>query len=326
MAAAVADPIRSPSALPPAARSHAFGLDLRAGFPVHGLSPSRGLGTRAQPTQLELADAGALHARNGGVEPVLLSHWQGEGGAWSLEHDERRGYRLSTELYGTFVVSPDGRRIECAPPAGGGHLWQHCLRGQALPLAAVLRGLETFHASAVAVDHRALAFVGSSSAGKTSVAMNLLLRGADLLTDDVLALDLRGGRPFAYPGVGVVSLRHVEAAALGRSPGSLGTVLEDDGEASRMLVPRYEGALPLSALYFLDRGGSGSIRFEPIDPPDPRLLLAASFNFVIRTPQRLRNQLDVCACLAAKVPQFRVRSGSAANAAAVARAVEAHAT
>jgi len=68
------------------------------------------------------------------------------------------------------------------------------------------------------------------------------------------------------------------------------------------------------------------VRFPDVDqPPDPRLLLSASFNFVVRSPERLRNQLEVCSRLAAEVPVFRLRSGPGFSAADVAEAVERHA-
>jgi hypothetical protein len=326
MATAVADPSDGSRRSPRPARFRAFGLDLEAAFPLDGLEPKSALGEPASaPTVLELADPAALRPTGTGAGVTRLAEGLGSDGGWSLDRHDVLGYLLDTEVYGAFAVSEDGRRIRCAPPTGGGRLWQHCLRGQVLPLAALLRGFETFHASAVALGGRAIGFVGPSTAGKTSVAVNLVLRGAGLLTDDVLVLELRNARPIAHPGVGVVSLRHAEAAALGPAAEALGQVVEDDGEASRTLVPRHEGPLPLGALYFLDRRGAGTVDVEPIEAPDPRLLLAASFNFVVRTPARLRRQLEVCASLAATVPVFRVAIGPESGAAAVAEALAGHA-
>ena len=322
------DPRASAASAPPLAASYAFGLDLEAGFPLDGLPPGARPDARAEPTRLELSDPGEL--RRAGSESVTLADWADQEDAWQLDHHPELGYVLRTDVYGTFAISDDGRRVRCAPPAGEGRGWQHCLRGQVLPFAALLRGFETFHASAVALDGRALAFAGRSTAGKTSVAVNLLLRGAELVTDDVLALEPGDGRPLAHPGAAVVSLRHSEAAVLGGRARPLGSVLEDDGEATRLLAPRCQAPLPLAALYVLQRGeapgaGANGVSIEPIDPPDPRLLLSASFNFVVRSPERLRNQLEVCSRLASEVPLFRLRSGPGFSAADVAEAVERHA-
>jgi hypothetical protein len=53
------------------------------------------------------------------------------------------------------------------------------------------RGLPTLHASAVAVDSRAVAFVSRHGGGKSGLAAALTRAGASLLTDDLLALQER---------------------------------------------------------------------------------------------------------------------------------------
>ena len=60
---------------------------------------------------------------------------------------------------------------------------------QVLPLAAVLRGTHVLHASAVALAGRAVAFMGRSGVGKTTLAGRIVAHGARLMTDDVLAVD-----------------------------------------------------------------------------------------------------------------------------------------
>ena len=57
-------------------------------------------------------------------------------------------------------------------------LWQRFLVGQVLPFAALLQGLEVFHASAVVLGDRVVAIVGGSGGGKTSVGLNLVLAGS----------------------------------------------------------------------------------------------------------------------------------------------------
>ena len=61
-----------------------------------------------------------------------------------------------------------------------------------------------------------------------------------------------------------------------------------DEKGVRLNFPRLEGPRPLAALYFLDRWGpEGETSIEPIDELDPERLLAASYNFAIRTPERM---------------------------------------
>ena len=83
-------------------------------------------------------------------------------------------------------------------------------------------------------------------------------------------------------------------------------------------------SLPLGAVYFLDRAeGHRELRFEPT--ADPYLLLASTFNFVIRTPERLAAQLDTCAAIARSAALFRVAAPRSMSAAEVGAAVADHA-
>jgi hypothetical protein len=314
-------------------RARAFGLDLEGHFPVPGLDHDESVGG-ARLTVLEAVDAGELDGPWSRAESDRLREWRKPDGRIeaALDRHDRLGYRLFADGYGRYVVTHDGGLIRCAPPRTAAWRWQRCLIGQIFPLAAVLRGLEVFHASAVRVGNVAVAFVGASQAGKSSVAVNLMLRGARLVTDDVVTLEASGGGLVAHPGAGVTSVRHAAVEAIAPEHRSrLGRVLGDDGEALRVMVERERRVLPLAAMYFLERDdpaageADAAPPFERISPPDPRLLLASTFNFSVRTPERLRNQLDVCARLSETVPIFRVKIVPTLSAAALAAQVEAHA-
>jgi hypothetical protein len=64
-----------------------------------------------------------------------------------------------------------------------------CVLGPIIGFVLHLRGTPCLHASAVAVDGRAVAFLGHSGAGKSTTAAAFVRRGFRALTDDVLALD-----------------------------------------------------------------------------------------------------------------------------------------
>ena len=63
------------------------------------------------------------------------------------------------------------------------------------------------HASAVELDGSAMAFVGNSGQGKSTMATLMCARGARLVTDDVLSVDLDGDRAFARLGATELRLR-----------------------------------------------------------------------------------------------------------------------
>jgi hypothetical protein len=303
----------------------AFGLDLRLGFPVPGIRPG-GAAPTGRLATVEHAERTEL-VRDWRDEAERLREWTDESGRVeaTLDLHPELGWRLVADGYGAFVVSPGGSVVRCAPVDGDAWRWQRCLIGQILPLTALLNGLEVFHAAAVAVGGRALGLVGASQAGKSSVAIQLVLRGAELLADDVLALDGREDALMAHPGPGIVSVRHGEAELLADDDRRrLGTVLGYDDEAVRIEMDRGERPLRLEALYFLVRGGSERPAIDGVWPPDPRMLLGSTFNFVVATRERLTNQLEICTRLARETPLFKVQVPAGTISAEVAAMVEAH--
>ena len=71
--------------------------------------------------------------------------------------------------------------------------------GALLAVHLTLNSHLVLHASAVRVGDRALAFVGASGMGKSTLAAALCGRGCDLVADDVLRVDL-GRSALVYPG------------------------------------------------------------------------------------------------------------------------------
>src|SRR6476661_3296697 len=287
-------------------RARAFGLEVDASCEAPGLPPASGAPAGPR-TQLDVVPASDIEQRwpASGAHRIL-EEWIGPGEpARTIDLHPRLGYRLYARHFGLARISPGGARIECAPPDLEPWSWQRFLVGRILPWAALLRGYEPFHASAVAFNDHAVAFIGPTGAGKTSLAIQLVARGAKFVTDDVLSLDERDGILMAHPGAGIASIRDAERQVIpGATWSRLGTVL-GHSEKTYMALPRAERPLPLRAVYFL-AGGEGP-PIEPITTLDPRLLLASSFVLSVQTPARLRNQLEVCAALARDVPLFRLR-------------------
>ncbi len=163
------------------------------------------------------ADAGSLAteadtlARPVDVEVSLLGEaaWPGE----MLEAPERLCYTdADTDEHGTpivqvwehgqafyrlryfdaseFLLDRTGTRVWARwPPAVSQAEITMCLLGPIIGFVLHLRGAPCLHASAVAVEGRAVAFLGHSGAGKSTTAAAFIRRGFRALTDDVLALD-----------------------------------------------------------------------------------------------------------------------------------------
>ena len=308
-------------------RLSAFGLDLEAAFPIPGAPEATPATCDGRPVRLELATRGQILADWAPAAPERISARRQANGriAISIDADERAGYLIRTQAFGCFWISPGADWIRCAPLQATAWRWQRYLIGQVLPLTAVLRGLEVFHASAVVMGGHAVTFLGSSTAGKTSIAVHLVLGGARFMTDDVLAVSPGpDGGVIAHPGIGLANLRHTTAELLEAGDRDrLGRRLGRDRDASRVALARHDGAAPLARAYVLERVPDGEeLRLERLSPVDPRLLLGGSFNFVIRTPERLTNQLDLCARLANTVEVYRAVVPPSVGPTELARAIE----
>ena len=227
------------------------------------------------------------------------------------------GYAIRSEGFGSHWIDARGEEMLCAPEATEpSWRWQRLLTGQLLPFAAVLQGLEVLHASGVVIGGRALAIVGAPGAGKTTLASHLVLRGAALLTDDVLAIEPAGDEVLAHAGGGVMNVRRSAETLAAAASGALGELLGSEGGADQVIVPRHRGAAPLAAVCFLRRDPEAdALALEPPGAIEPQLLLGATFNFVIRTPERMERQLDTAARLArsARVAQATVPAATGAE-------------
>lgn len=302
-----------------------FGLDVRGSFRAPGVDDARGAGAR--PVEVRLVRQSEIDANwpdDGAVRVVDRRYADGEP-LTTIDYHPHGGYRTFAASYGTFVISSTADHIDCAPLSREPEWrWQRWLLGQLLPVASVLNGHEVLHASAVAIDGHAVAFVAGTGVGKSSLALNLVLRGHSLMADDVVAVSLRGGAPVAHPGPAVAKLRHAEMARIGARLAALGGVIGPDDDGVRLVVERESRARPLAALYLLDRVRVGeAATFRRIDP-DFRLLLANSFDFLVTSPERMRRQLEIFAALADSVPVFRVSVPPTIDADGLASSVVAH--
>jgi hypothetical protein len=306
-------------------RARAFGLEISLAFEAPGLvdavGPPVGPHTRVDLVAPDVIDGDWPGV---GARRVLEERFGGREPERTIDAHPRAGYRLYARHFGLARLSAHGARVLCAPPGVAAWRWQRFLVGRILPWAAVLRGLEALHASAVAVDGGAVAFVGPTGAGKTSLAVQMVARGADFLTDDVLAIDERDGELRAHPGGALAAVRPAERAAVAQATWRrVGSVIGRSGK-TYMALPRVDGPVPLRAIYFL-RQGDGGRAIEPISRPDPRLLLASTFVVGIQTPERLRRQLDVCASLVRGVPLFDLRIAAGRGSEELAALVHEHA-
>ena len=182
-------------------------------------------------------------------------------------------------------------------------------------LSAVLqqRGILGLHASAIALNGGAVAFLGHKGQGKSTIAATFYARGQALVGDDLVAVDVNNlGHPMVLPGFPQLKLMPESVtAALGDDPTQLRQLVSGYEKRARIATAGFSlSRLPLKRMYILEEGET--LEIEPLKPPDALLyVLGQSY------PARIFRQglpgkeaagnFTQCAGVAKQVPVFRLK-------------------
>ena len=198
----------------------------------------------------EPGGAGAVSVQSGPVPHPSDSERVDGDGCWHATAD--RALYFWPDV-GAFEVA-DGDTIRLDPADG---VDTDTLRLTILgPLIATVLhqlGYLVLHASALKGASGAVGVCAHSGTGKSTTAAALGDRGYDLLTDDVLAIDVSGSTPVVLPGGAGIKLWETSAQALGRDPEAIDTIGERYTKLALPIRP-VDAPAPLRALYVLERG------------------------------------------------------------------------
>src|SRR5262245_2511845 len=212
-----------------------------------------------------------------------------------------------------FLVSADGRRIRFHP--FGRALAESInvyLLGHVLSFALVARGVDPLHGTVVEIDGGAVALVGDCGSGKSTLAAALLGRGFPIVTDDLVALQRRGGDWRVHPGLPRIKLFPAAARRLGFDTAGVPM----NGETSKQIIPLgarqvVERRIPLKAVYVLSRPGRSQAGSAPaiarVAGAEAFLeVIRGAFNLLVVDRNRLKNQFAFASRLVATVPVRRL--------------------
>lgn len=226
-------------------------------------------------------------------------------GSYRYAHLQDGSSYLRWEGIGEFLVSRDGRCVTCARFTEVLESFQVYLLGQALSFALVKGGFEPLHATCVVVNGQAVAFMGDSGFGKSSLAASFLEMGHPLLTDDLLTLRKSNEGFAAYPGPPRIKLFPEMARRFMGEP--VNSVPMNSG-TGKLVIPldcaqTCTSPVPLRVVYTLqspeDQGCEPCVRIKQLSPRESFLtLLSNTFNYVILDPARLQRQFAETARLA----------------------------
>ena len=230
------------------------------------------------------------------------------------EVSNRRGWlklgREEAELYlkriGLFRLR-DGREVSIHPEPGTREsLLRLAVLGPVLAGLLFQRGRLVLHASAVEIGGEAVAFLGESGYGKSSLAAALAVRGHGIASDDVTPVALDEERACIHPGLPRLKISLEVAAMLGID-GSALVVLDPQIDERGWGCVHGISTQPLSLrrVYVLDDGDRPEIL--PVSARDAMIeLVRLSYPTCTRHPGDVVH-FQQCARLARQVAFFRLQ-------------------
>jgi hypothetical protein len=256
-----------------------------------------------------------------------------DGAAFAMLESSEGDVLFAYGRHALFHLSADLTALRYAVSAPEDRAWQRVLLDTVLWTVSLLRGFELLHASAVRTRHGLVALVARTGGGKSSLAAELLRRGATLFADDIVALDESGGEIVAHPGPPLMNLpRTVSPAELGASVlaefGDERWVALDHGTATTPIsstpatgtAAATSIASPVAAVVLIDRAGGETARCVPVAATS--LTLLAHAVTLPHLTDRARRRFDIFGSLSASTRVLSLHADPAVPPAALADLVE----
>lgn len=201
----------------------------------------------------------------------------------------------------------DGTSITVEPFEGVSHeMVAPNILGGCMSVILRQRGYLVLHASSVAMGSAAVAFLGSSGWGKSTLAAALHAKNCQVLTDDVMALRLESGSPEVIPSFPQCKLAPEAALALGRDPATLAPLFAHSYKRSYTFENGFQAdPLPLKKIYILAKGDEHSI--APMHPREvfAHLVSHTRAASTLFNPQVSQEHFRQCTQLLEQVPCYR---------------------
>jgi len=253
-------------------------------------------------TSFTEASAGIQHV----IELVPYDHWVTPAGEIpAIFYRTAQGYLIRFSNQADFAISRDLSEVVCTPvpdaePGIGRTLYCNAIQ----PLIANHLGGISLHASAVCIDGRAIAFLGLSRMGKTTLAAAFARQGYPFLTEDVLNLEASETGYIVQPARPVLRLFGDSASEL-LGPSSAvrpsRTARKTEIEANDIL-PYADRPAALGALLLLGAGQCNQVTVQELEPASALArLMQHAFILDVQDKQRLRGHFDRIAGLAEAV-------------------------
>lgn len=228
----------------------AYGLTLASNTPIVELPSSEDVGP---DLRFDLQPANRAQS----TEVNWFHKWLlPDGEAWLFLGKLGQDYLLRFPNLSDFLIADEGRSICCFPEDDiTAETISHLLLDQVIPLVMSQHDKFVLHAGAVVLPQGAIAFMGKTGQGKSTLAAALSRRGYPLLSDDGLLLEESAGRIVVTPSYPGLRLWPEMVSVFFDEEPSLSEVAHYSKKKRVKLhsarVPFSKGPVPLQSVYLL---------------------------------------------------------------------------
>ena len=218
-------------------------------------------------TRVNYAKARARAQPQLSAQPLLETTLPG-GEPWAVFYRRNFGYLVRFVDLVDFEISPGGTEITVrAVPGVSTETVDHLYKNQASPLALSLQKKLVLHGSAVEISDGAIAFIGETGRGKSTLAASFSSNGFRFLTDDGLRIDKTEKQYIVQPSHPSLRLWNDSREATAHA-GSLTAPATAYSSKLRFLADEHflfcAESRALQRIYFLGDGASNSISIAAV--------------------------------------------------------------
>lgn len=256
---------------------------------------------------------GAARAQAGAGTTPFHRYTFEDGTVWTEFHRAAEGYLLRFPELADFEVSASGETVVSYPATDTDDATlEHLYLNQVVPLALSRQGRPAFHASVVTVAGGAVAFLGKSGMGKSTLAASFALDRAAFMTDDALLLDLSDERDGiqVLPSHASLRLWDDSVAALIPEGTPRAAAISYSGKARLLAGDALHYAdepVALLAAFELQREDVNDVRIRPLEGSERHMAwIENSFLLDIEDRDLLARHFDWTSRVADRVPTCRL--------------------
>lgn len=240
------------------------------------------------------------------AEPAFKASHLASGVLWASHHRVGQNFLVRFPGLADFEISASASNVVCWPsPDATESTIEHLYINQVVPLSLSQQGMLVLHGSSVEVNGVAVAFVGKSGMGKSTLAAKLSMAGMPFLTDDGLAVELTKCAVRVLPGHDSVRMWADTEREIMLSVGTKAPPVQFTTKsrflADARLAYRAEPC-NLVDVYFLENSGTETVRISPMrDAAAVMALVNHSFILDTQSQTGLARHLEQLADLVGRV-------------------------